>query len=55
VAVQIIAERRFKLGLSVTNPDSGTATEELLATMAEGLDIGFNAKYLLGGYCRSQL
>lgn len=37
-----------QLVLSVTNPDSGTATEELsVQYAAEGLDIGFNAKYLL--------
>jgi DNA polymerase-3 subunit beta len=37
-----------KLTLSVVNPDSGTATEELGATYnAAGLEIGFNARYLL--------
>lgn len=36
------------LVLSVTNPDSGTATEEVpVQYAAEELDIGFNAKYLL--------
>ena len=37
-----------KLVLSVTNPDSGSATEELeVEYAAEPLDIGFNARYLL--------
>ncbi len=37
-----------KVGLSVVNPDSGTATEELGATYnAAPLEIGFNARYLL--------
>lgn len=37
-----------KLTLSVVNPDSGTATEELGASYtASPLDIGFNARYLL--------
>jgi len=37
-----------KLTLSVTNPDSGTATEEIEAEYeADGLDIGFNSRYLL--------
>ncbi|PCJ94262.1 MAG: DNA polymerase III subunit beta [Hyphomicrobiales bacterium] len=37
-----------QLVLSVTNPDSGTATEELAVQYAaEELEIGFNAKYLL--------
>lgn len=37
-----------QLVLSVTNPDSGTATEELAVQYgAEPLDIGFNAKYLM--------
>jgi DNA polymerase-3 subunit beta len=37
-----------KLVLSVTNPDSGSATEELEAEYkAEPLDIGFNSRYLL--------
>jgi len=36
------------LVLSVTNPDSGSATEELeVAYDAEPLDIGFNSRYLL--------
>ena len=35
-----------KLVLSVTNPDSGSATEEL-GYSAEPLDIGFNSRYLL--------
>jgi DNA polymerase III subunit beta len=37
-----------KLTLSVTNPDSGSATEELeVEYSAEALDIGFNSRYLL--------
>jgi DNA polymerase-3 subunit beta len=37
-----------KLTLSVTNPDSGSATEELEVDYdASPIDIGFNAKYLL--------
>jgi len=37
-----------KLVLSVTNPDSGSATEELeVAYDADPIDIGFNSRYLL--------
>ena len=37
-----------KLVLSVTNPDGGSATEELAVDYAStGLEIGFNARYLL--------
>ena len=37
-----------KLVLSVTNPDSGSATEELeVEYESEPLDIGFNSRYLL--------
>ena len=37
-----------RIALSVNNPDSGSATEELDADYeAAGLDIGFNARYLL--------
>jgi DNA polymerase-3 subunit beta len=37
-----------KLTLSVTNPDSGSATEEIEADyLADPLDIGFNSRYLL--------
>jgi DNA polymerase-3 subunit beta len=37
-----------KLLLSVTNPDSGSATEEIeVEYSAEPLDIGFNSRYLL--------
>jgi DNA polymerase-3 subunit beta len=37
-----------KLALSVTNPDSGSATEEIEVDYDSGpLDIGFNARYLL--------
>jgi DNA polymerase III subunit beta len=37
-----------KLTLSVNNPDSGSAEEEIPAEYAhEAIDIGFNARYLL--------
>ena len=37
-----------KLTLSVTNPDSGSATEELeVEYSADAIDIGFNSRYLL--------
>ena len=37
-----------KLTLSVNNPDSGSATEELEAEYeADPIDIGFNSRYLL--------
>ena len=37
-----------KLTLSVTNPDSGSATEEIEVDYgADALDIGFNSRYLL--------
>jgi DNA polymerase-3 subunit beta len=37
-----------RLTLSVNNPDSGSATEEIEVTYDSGaLDIGFNARYLL--------
>jgi DNA polymerase-3 subunit beta len=43
-----LAVAKDKLTLSVVNPDSGTATEELGAVYnAPALEIGFNAKYLL--------
>jgi len=39
---------RDKVTLSVTSPESGTATEELPADYgSDGLEIGFNARYLL--------
>jgi DNA polymerase-3 subunit beta len=39
---------RDKVTLSVTSPEAGTATEELAADYgADGLEIGFNARYLL--------
>jgi DNA polymerase-3 subunit beta len=39
---------RDKVTLSVTSPENGVATEELPADYgADGLEIGFNAKYLL--------
>jgi DNA polymerase-3 subunit beta len=39
---------RDKVTLSVTSPESGTATEELPADYgSDTLEIGFNAKYLL--------
>ena len=46
-AVKIMLDRD-KVTLSVTSPESGTATEELAADYgADGLEIGFNARYLL--------
>ena len=43
-----LALNEGRLVLSVTNPDSGSATEELEVDYdAAGLDIGFNARYLL--------
>ena len=37
-----------RLVLSVTNPDSGSATEELeVDYTADALDVGFNSRYLL--------
>jgi DNA polymerase III subunit beta len=37
-----------KLVLSVTNPDSGSATEEIeVEYVSDPLDIGFNSRYLL--------
>src|SRR5256885_12777113 len=37
-----------KVTLSVVNPESGTATEDVGATYSAGaLEIGFNARYLL--------
>ncbi len=43
-----LAIAKDKVTLSVVNPESGTATEELGATYSAGpLEIGFNAKYLL--------
>ncbi len=43
-----LALAKDKLVLSVINPDSGTATEELGATYsASPIEIGFNARYLL--------
>ena len=39
---------RDKVTLSVTSPESGTATEEIAADYAsDGIEIGFNARYLL--------
>ena len=39
---------RDKLVLSVNNPDSGSAEEEIAASYdAEPIDIGFNSRYLL--------
>src|SRR6185312_4118606 len=41
-------DAKDKVTLSVVNPESGTATEELGATYsAQAMEIGFNAKYLL--------
>src|SRR5439155_1668504 len=39
---------RDKVTLSVTSPDNGLATEELAADYgSDGIEIGFNARYLL--------
>ena len=39
---------RDKVTLSVTSPESGTATEEIAADYgSDGIEIGFNARYLL--------
>jgi DNA polymerase-3 subunit beta len=44
-----------KLLLSVTNPDSGSATEELeVEYAADPIDIGFNSRYLLDIAARSK-
>jgi len=46
-AVKLLIERD-KVILSVNNPDSGSATEEVAASFdGEDLEIGFNASYLL--------
>ena len=46
-AVKLVA-RPGKLILSVTNPDSGSATEEIEVEYdSDPLDIGFNSRYLL--------
>ena len=46
-AVKINVDRD-KVTLSVTSPESGTATEELAADYgSDGIEIGFNARYLL--------
>jgi len=46
-AVKMMLDRD-KVTLSVTSPESGTATEELAADYgADNLEIGFNARYLL--------
>ena len=43
-----MALERDRVTLSVTSPESGTASEEVPADYgAEGLEIGFNARYLL--------
>ncbi len=43
-----IAVDRDKVTLSVTSPENGVATEELAADYgADGIEIGFNARYLL--------
>ncbi len=43
-----LAIQEGKLALSVNNPDAGSATEELdVDYESTGLDIGFNARYLL--------
>ena len=46
-AVKMMVDRD-KVTLSVTSPESGTATEELAADYgADNIEIGFNARYLL--------
>jgi len=46
-AVKLLIEKD-KVVLSVNNPDSGSATEEVAASFdGEDLEIGFNARYLL--------
>ncbi|GAB4125811.1 MAG: DNA polymerase III subunit beta [Rhodothalassiaceae bacterium] len=46
-AVKLSLERE-KLTLSVTSPENGTATEELVAKYdADPMEIGFNARYLI--------
>jgi DNA polymerase-3 subunit beta len=43
-----MAVDRDKVTLSVTSPESGTATEEIAADYgSDSLEIGFNARYLL--------
>ena len=45
---EAVAQPAGKLTLSVTNPDSGSATEELEVDYdSDPLDIGFNSRYLL--------
>ncbi|HET6942053.1 MAG TPA: DNA polymerase III subunit beta [Sphingomicrobium sp.] len=46
-AVKMMVDRD-KVTLSVTSPEAGTATEEIAADYgSDGLEIGFNARYLL--------
>ena len=46
-AVKLVLEQD-KLGLSVSNPDSGSASDELsVSYSADGMEIGFNARYLM--------
>src|SRR4029450_214242 len=46
-AVKVMVDRD-KVTLSVTSPESGTATEEIAADYgADNIEIGFNARYLL--------
>ena len=52
-----LSVKEGQLELSVTNPDHGTATEELAVTFEpETFEIGFNARYLLDivGQIRSE-
>lgn len=52
-----LSARDGQLELSVTNPDHGTASEELAVTFdTDGFEIGFNARYLLDivGQIRSE-
>ena len=46
-AVKLVLESD-KLGLSVSNPDSGSASDELsVSYSADAMEIGFNARYLM--------
>ena len=46
-AVKLVLEAD-KLGLSVSNPDSGSASDELsVSYAADAMEIGFNARYLM--------
>ena len=48
VAVPVVVHGDGRLVLSVTNPDHGTASEELAVDFdVDAFEIGFNARYLL--------